>query len=106
MDSDSVSRARLDHDFTAASRHRRWLRRTDPGWVHRQARGKRARGFLVSQKSAAAPLLLALFDGRVLHVVRKGYSAQDQPGERYDVYVIDYGASGATPGTFRDLHAR
>ena len=72
----------------------------------RVIRGKRARGFLVSQKSAAAPLLLALFDGRVLHVVRKGYSAQDQPGERYDVYVIDYGASGATPGTVRDLHAR
>lgn len=28
----------------------------------------------------------------MLHVVRKGYSAQDQPGERHDVYVIDYGA--------------
>lgn len=28
----------------------------------------------------------------MLHVVRRGYSAQDEPGERYDVYVIDYGA--------------
>ena len=55
-------------------------------------REKRARGFLVNQRSAAAPLLLAMFDARVLHVVRKGYSAQDEPGERYDVYVIDYGA--------------
>jgi hypothetical protein len=55
-------------------------------------RGKRARGFLVSQRSANAPLLLALFDARVLHVVRKGYSAQDEPTARYDVYVIDYGA--------------
>jgi len=60
--------------------------------IDKVIRGKRARGFLVSQGSAGAPLLLALFDARVLHVVRKGYSAQDQPGERYDVYVIDYGA--------------
>ncbi len=55
-------------------------------------REKRARGFLVNQRSAQAPLLLAMFDARVLHVVRKGYSAQDEPGERYDVYVIDFGA--------------
>jgi hypothetical protein len=60
--------------------------------IDRVIRGKRARGFLVSQSASNAPLLLALFDARVLHVVRKGYSAQDQPGERYDVYVIDYGA--------------
>jgi hypothetical protein len=53
---------------------------------------KRARGFMVNQKSTRASLLLALFDARVLHVVRRGYSAQDEPGERYDVYIIDYGA--------------
>ena len=55
-------------------------------------REKRARGFLVDQRSGAAPLVLALFDARVIHLVRRGYSAQDEPGERYDVYVIDYGA--------------
>lgn len=55
-------------------------------------KGKRARGFLVNRKSASAPLLMSLFDARVLHLVRRGYSAQDEPGERYDVYVIDYGA--------------
>ncbi|MEV4835451.1 hypothetical protein AB0K05_13070 [Nonomuraea sp. NPDC049486] len=53
---------------------------------------KRTRGFLVNQKSTNASLLMALFDARVLHIVRRGYSAQDEPGERYDVYVIDYGA--------------
>lgn len=55
-------------------------------------REKRARGFLVNQKAAGSPLLLALFDARVLHLVRRGYSAQDEPGERYDVWVIDFGA--------------
>jgi len=55
-------------------------------------REKRARGCLVNQRSAGATLLLALFDARVLHLVRRGYSAQDEPGERYDVWLIDYGA--------------
>jgi hypothetical protein len=55
-------------------------------------RGRRARGFLVNQRAEAHPLLLTLFDARVLHVVRRGYSAQDEPGERYDVWVVDYGA--------------
>jgi hypothetical protein len=35
--------------------------------------------------------LLAPFDARVLHVARRGYSAQAAPGERYAVYVIDDG---------------
>ena len=55
-------------------------------------REKRARAFLVNQRDTQDPLLLTLFDARVLHVVRRGYSAQDDPGERYDVWSIDYGA--------------
>ena len=62
-------------------------------WVYEEViRGKRARGFLVGQQYASDSLLTALFDARVLHLVRRGYSAQDQPGERYDVYLIDFGA--------------
>jgi hypothetical protein len=71
--------------------------RTDVGdllnWIIDEViRGKRARGFLVNQREAADDLLLTLFDARVLHIVRRGYSAQDEPGERFDVWVIDYGA--------------
>ncbi|MFE3182543.1 hypothetical protein ACFXKR_16995 [Streptomyces violascens] len=60
--------------------------------IDKVIRERKARGFLVNQKNTNNQLLLALFDARVLHVVRRGYSAQDEPGERYDVYVIDYGA--------------
>lgn len=60
--------------------------------VQRVIREKRARAFLVSQVDAKDPLLIALFDARVLHIVRRGYSAQDQPGTRYDVWSLDYGA--------------
>lgn len=55
-------------------------------------RGKRARAFLVNSSDARDELLLALFDARVLHILRRGYSAQDQPGERFDIWGIDYGA--------------
>ncbi|WP_165906307.1 hypothetical protein [Streptomyces sp. Z26] len=68
-----------------ASRLLNWI-------IDKVIRERRARGFLVNQRDANNALLLALFDARVLHVVRRGYSAQDEPGERYDVYVIDYGA--------------
>jgi hypothetical protein len=62
-------------------------------WViERVIRGKRARAFLVNERQSRDPLLRTLFDARVLHIVRRGYSAQDQPGERYQVWVIDYGA--------------
>ena len=62
-------------------------------WIlDRVIREKRARAFLVSQAYARDPLLQALFDARILHIVRRGYSAQDHPGERYDVWSIDYGA--------------
>lgn len=55
-------------------------------------RGKRARAFLVNAAYARDDLLLALFDARVLHILRRGYSAQDKPGERFDIWGIDFGA--------------
>ncbi|MBO0925144.1 hypothetical protein J1G44_11715 [Cellulomonas sp. zg-ZUI199] len=60
--------------------------------IEKVIRQKRARAFLVSERDSRDPLLLSLFDARVLHVVRRGYSSQDHPGERYEVWVIDYGA--------------
>lgn len=55
-------------------------------------RTKSARAFLVNEKDAGNPLLERLFDARVLHIVKRGYSAQDKPGIRFDVWSIDYGA--------------
>jgi hypothetical protein len=79
-------------DKEAAVRSRDEAQRLLNWIIDKVIKQKRARGFLVNQKSAGASLLLALFDARVLHLVRRGYSAQDEPGERYDVWVIDYGA--------------
>jgi hypothetical protein len=60
--------------------------------IEKVIREKKARGFLVNERDADDPVLLSLFDARVLHIVRRGYSAQDHAGERFDVWVIDYGA--------------
>ena len=51
---------------------------------------RRARAFLL-RSGERHPLIDALFDARVLHVVKHGIAAHDQPGVRYDVYKIDYG---------------
>ncbi len=51
---------------------------------------RRARAFLL-KSGLRHPLIDALFDARVLHLVKRSVSAHDQPGVRYDVYKIDYG---------------
>lgn len=54
-------------------------------------RNKKTRGFLVNEHDQKDSRLAKLFNARVLHLVKKGYSAQHLPGERFDVYTIDYG---------------
>jgi hypothetical protein len=51
---------------------------------------RRARAFLL--RSDADDLLIeALYDARVLHVLKRSISTHDQPGVRYDAYKLDYG---------------
>ena len=51
---------------------------------------RRARAFLV-RSNTDTPLIDALFDARLLHVIKKSVSGHDEPGARYDVYKLDYG---------------
>lgn len=88
----AAGRSWFQADKEAAIRSREEAARLLNWIIDKVIRERKARGFLVNQNQVSDPLLLALFDARVLHVVRRGYSAQDEPGERYDVYVIDYGA--------------
>jgi hypothetical protein len=43
-----------------------------------------------------------LFDARLLHILKKNVSSKDEPGERYDVFKIDYGCYVALRNTDRD----
>jgi hypothetical protein len=52
---------------------------------------RRARAFLLSQTERQNPLITDLYDARVLHVIKRSVSSHDRPGERYDVYALDFG---------------
>lgn len=60
-------------------------------WIIDEVIGRRrARAFLLAS-NLRHELIDALFDARVLHLLKRNISAHDQPGVRYDVYKIDYG---------------
>lgn len=60
--------------------------------VDKVIRGMHSRGFLVEERFSKNEQLMKMFDQRVLHIVKRGYSAQDRPGIRFDMWTIDYGA--------------
>jgi hypothetical protein len=62
-------------------------------WTIDKVIGERhARAFLLRQgEQTAHPLIGALYDERVLHVVKKSVATHDEPGVRYDVYGLDFG---------------
>lgn len=51
---------------------------------------RRARAFLL-KSDTRHDLIDALFDARLLHVLKKSISGKDEPGVRYDAYKLDYG---------------
>jgi hypothetical protein len=51
---------------------------------------RQTKAFLLEAGTKDA-LIDFLYDERVLHVLRKGISAKDAPGKRFNVYGIDYG---------------
>lgn len=52
---------------------------------------RRARAFLLKGGTRDS-LIDSLFDSRVLHLMKRNISAQDEPGVRYDAFTkIDYG---------------
>lgn len=62
---------------------------------------RRARAFMVPRNLQKHPMILKLFDARVLHLVQRGYADKDNPGARYNIYSIDYGTYVDLIGTVR-----
>lgn len=60
-------------------------------WIIDEVIGTRkARAFLL-RKDVKSDLIDRLFDSRVLHVLKRNVSSNEEPGVRYDVYKLDYG---------------
>ncbi len=51
---------------------------------------RKARAFLLIANCRHS-LIDALFDARLLHIIKKGLSGQEEAGVRYDAYKLDYG---------------
>jgi hypothetical protein len=51
---------------------------------------RKARAFLLLANTRH-PVVDTLFDARLLHVIKRGLSGQEQAGIRYDAYKLDYG---------------
>lgn len=65
--------------------------------------GKRkARSFLLPRQIERDPTIQRLFDARVLHHMQRGYADKDNPGVRYNIYTIDYGAYVDLIGTSKE----
>lgn len=62
-------------------------------WIINEVIGnRRARAFLLREgEGSRHDLITNLYDARVLHVVKRGIAAADRPGEKFDVYQLDYG---------------
>jgi hypothetical protein len=60
---------------------------------------KRARSFLLEKALEQHDTIRALFDLRILHLVRRGYADKDNPGVRYNIYTLDYGTYVDLMGT-------
>lgn len=58
--------------------------------VDKVIKERQTKAFLL-ESGTRDSLIDFLYDERVLHVLRKSMSAQDEPGKRYHVYGIDYG---------------
>lgn len=60
-------------------------------WIIAEVIGsRRARAFLLTT-NVKEELVEALFDARVLHILKRNISTRDRPGMRYNVYKLDYG---------------
>lgn len=53
---------------------------------------KRLRTFLLKKEYERDEMIRSLFDFRLLHLVHRGHSDECDPGVRYNIYAIDYGA--------------
>jgi len=47
--------------------------------------------FMLPREDADHPMIQSLFDMRVLHLISRGYSDKENPGQRYNIYALDYG---------------
>lgn len=62
-------------------------------------KGYKSRTFMVAETQASHPMLLRLLNERILHKLNITYSHRHEPGKRYNLYTLDFGAYIRFKGT-------
>jgi hypothetical protein len=62
---------------------------------------RKTRSFLLEKEYEQTEIVRSLFDFRLLHLVHRGYVDEANPGRRYNVYALDFGAYVELLGTSR-----
>jgi hypothetical protein len=65
-------------------------------------KGYKSRTFMVEASKAQHQIMTRLLNERVLHKLSGFYSHKDRPGERYELFTIDYGAYVRFVGTVNE----
>ncbi len=65
-------------------------------------KGYKSRTFMVEAAKSQHPVLTRLLNERVLHKLSGFYSHKDRPGERYELFTVDYGAYARFIGTINE----
>jgi len=61
-------------------------------WIIDEVIGnRRTKGFLLAPDGFRDDNIRTLYDGRVLHLLRRGISSRDDPGVRFNAYGLDFG---------------
>ncbi len=63
---------------------------------------KNSRSFMLPRELEKHPMILRLFDARVIHHMQRGYADKDNPGVRYNIYNLDYGTYVDLIGTSKE----
>jgi hypothetical protein len=63
--------------------------------------------FMLSREHSDHSMIQSLFDLRLIHLISRGYSDKENPGQRYNIYALDYGTyvdlkrTKSEPGDFQ-----
>ena len=57
---------------------------------------------MVDASKSHSPVMTRLLNERLLHKLSKFYSHPDRPGERYELFTVDYGAYVRFSGTVNE----
>lgn len=60
-------------------------------WIINSVIGQRRATAFLLDAGCKSQLIDHLFDSRILHIIKQNVSTKDRPGERFNVYSIDYG---------------